>query len=111
MIENGKFVSHLRRERNSQLAQKKKADFRLRHQGKLFCEACSREHNEFGKLTSDIFEVHHRLPLSKAKGVVETHMKDLAVLCPNCHRAIHRTNPMISVQTMAKRFGVIAVTK
>jgi len=54
-------------------------------------------------LTSDIFEVHHRRLLSKAKGTVKTNLTDLAVLCPNCHRAIHRTNPMLKVEALAKR--------
>jgi hypothetical protein len=97
-----KLVTHLRRERNPQLARKKKAEFLRRH-GELFCEACSSKQVNYGVLTGDIFEVHHRRPLSDRAGPVKTLLKDLAVLCPNCHRALHRTDPMLSVEALARR--------
>lgn len=97
-------VTHLQRERNPKLAKRKKADFASKNDG-LHCEACSKTYEDYGPLTSDIFEVHHRLPLAKAEGPVKTHLKDLAVLCPNCHRAIHRTNPMLKVEELAKRIS------
>jgi hypothetical protein len=101
---SSKLVTHLRRERNPELAKKKKTQFQTIHR-RLFCEACQCEHNHYGDLTGDIFEVHHRLPLSKASGPVKTRLQDLTVLCPNCHRAIHRTEPMISVAALAKRLS------
>jgi predicted HNH restriction endonuclease len=103
MAENSKLIPHLRRERNPLLAKKKKADFRRKNKGRLYCEACTSPHAEYKNLTSDIFEVHHRLPLSKAKGPVKTKLSDLAVLCPNCHRAINRTKPMLPVEKLAKQ--------
>lgn len=99
-----KLVTHLRRERNPQLARTKKDQFRVRH-GRLFCEACKEEWRSYRKLNSDIFEVHHTLPLSSSTNPVKTRLADLAVLCPNCHRAIHRTDPMLSVEALAKRLG------
>ena len=38
-----------------------------------------------------IFEVHHLSPLSKAATPVRTTLDDLAILCANCHRAVHAT--------------------
>ncbi len=103
--ENRKLIPHLRRERNQQLAKKKKAQFRRTQKGRLYCEACKDDGLRYGKLKRDIFEVHHRLPLSKAEGPVKTKLSDLAVLCPNCHRAIHRTRPMLKVEALAKRLA------
>lgn len=97
-----KLVTHLRKERNPKLVRDKKAKF-LQEHGVLFCEACWGRHKSYGKLTGDIFEVHHRNPLSESTDPVKTRLKDLAVLCPNCHRAIHRTDPMLSVGALAKR--------
>lgn len=98
------FATHLRRERNSQLAQEKKARFKKDH-GALSCEACGCTQEHYGTLTGDIFDVHHRLPLSQVGAETKTRLKDLAVLCPNCHRAVHRTNPMLSVEALAKRLN------
>lgn len=95
-------VTHLRKERNPKLVRNKKAKF-LQEHGVLFCEACLGRHKSYGNLTGDIFEVHHRNPLSESTDPVKTRLKDLAVLCPNCHRAIHRTEPMLSVGALAKR--------
>jgi hypothetical protein len=105
LAENSKLIPHFRRERNPLLAKKKKADFRRKHKGRLYCEACRFPHSKYKNIAGDIFEVHHRLPLSKAKGPVKTKLSDLAVLCPNCHRAIHRTKPMLPVEKLAKRIS------
>ncbi len=35
---------------------------------------------------------------------VSTTLSDLAVLCPNCHRAIHRTKPLMSVEEFRSHF-------
>jgi 5-methylcytosine-specific restriction protein A len=39
-----------------------------------------------------------------ADGVRKTPLHDLAILCANCHRMIHRTHPMISVEEFADRY-------
>ena len=46
----------------------------------------------------------HRRPLAEAVGSVTTRLEDLALLCPNCHRAIHRTAPLMSVEEFRTRF-------
>ena len=97
-----RLVTHLKRERSPQLARKKKDDFKIKH-GRLFCEACSSNLAVYGKLADNIFEVHHRLPLSDSNKPVRTYLKDLAVICPTCHRAIHRNDPMLSVTAFAKK--------
>lgn len=37
----------------------------------------------------DYIEAHHKIPLSQA-GVRMTRMDDIALLCANCHRAVHK---------------------
>lgn len=99
---NPRLVAHLRRERNSAIVKAKKAAI-LRATGKLCCEACGFDFKvAYGELGDGFCEVHHLQPLSKADGVVKTELGDLAVVCSNCHRIIHRTDPMLSISSLAK---------
>ncbi|MFO6419111.1 HNH endonuclease [Hylemonella sp. W303a] len=71
----------------------------------LKCEACgSYSALKYPGLGPAVWEVHHRVPLSELESPTKTHVRDLAVLCPSCHRAIHRTIPMLSVEEFAKKF-------
>ncbi|WP_221409629.1 HNH endonuclease [Klebsiella pneumoniae] len=47
-------------------------------------------------------EVHHLIPLHKSDGVIITKLSDLAIVCSNCHRIIHKTSPMISIDELSK---------
>lgn len=99
---NPRLVAHLRRERNSAIIKTKK-EATLRATGKLCCEACGFDFKEvYGKFGDGFCEVHHLQPLSKADGVVKTELSDLAIVCSNCHRIIHRTDPMLSIPSLAK---------
>jgi HNH endonuclease len=95
---------HYRRERNSSLAQMKRESAR-NADGQLECEVCGfiGETVYSDCLVGDVCEVHHRKPLGQLLDVAETCLDDLAILCPNCHRAIHRTTPMMSVEELRKR--------
>lgn len=85
-------ASHYRRERSNSLRESKLAEVRALH-GTCICALCgveetSRYPSSFGQR---IFEVHHLSPLSAASTPVRTTLDDLAVLCANCHRAVHAT--------------------
>ena len=85
-----KLVQHLIRERNRALIERKKRAI-LKSAGCLACEVCGfdfRDH--YGNLGDGFCEVHHRVPLSVATLEVQTNLEDLAVVCANCHRMIHR---------------------
>jgi 5-methylcytosine-specific restriction protein A len=56
----------------------------------------------YGELGEEFCEVHHLQPSSKADGVVKTELGDLSIVCSNCHRIIHRTDPMLSISSLAK---------
>jgi hypothetical protein len=43
-----------------------------------------------GDLGDGFAECHHRLPFSQLKGATDTRLEDLAILCANCHRVLHR---------------------
>lgn len=97
-----RLVSHLRRERNRVLVDAKKAAT-LSANGSLCCEACGFDFSAtYGALGEGFCEVHHLVPLSASSESVTTTLDDLAVLCSNCHRVIHRSTPMLSVVELFK---------
>lgn len=99
---NPRLVAHLRRERNTTIVKAKKAVV-LKATGKLCCEVCGFDFKEFyGEPGEGFCEVHHLQPLSKADGKINTELKDLAIICSNCHRIIHRSDPMPSVEKLSK---------
>ncbi len=99
---NPRLVAHLRRERNAAIVKTKKASV-LKATGKLSCEVCGFDFKEFyGDPGEGFCEVHHLQPLSKADGKIKTELKDLAIICSNCHRIIHRLDPMPSIEKLSK---------
>lgn len=97
-----RLVSHLRRERDRALVEAKKAAT-LKTKGSLCCEACGFDFSvAYGTLGDGFCEIHHLVPLSASAESVTTTLDDLAVLCSNCHRIIHRSVPMLSVAELSK---------
>ena len=97
---NPRLVAHLRRERSTSLAKAKRAAI-LRTTGRLCCEICDFDFGaKYGTLGEGYCEVHHLQALSKSDGTVETKLKDLAIVCSNCHRVIHRTDPMPTIKDL-----------
>lgn len=93
---------HLARERSPYLAELKKRES-SRSTGFLTCEACSLNSATLPKdIGEAAFEVHHRLPLAGTGQNTKTRINDLAILCANCHRMIHRTQPFQTVEQFAR---------
>lgn len=93
-------VEHLRQERSRSLVDAKRRAFREMN-GMLKCEACGiSEANLPAKIGEGCFEVHHTAPLAQRSGPAVTRIDDLALLCANCHRMIHRSLPMLSVSAL-----------
>ncbi|RSM86811.1 HNH endonuclease [Streptomyces sp. WAC 01325] len=83
---------HRARERNKGLRQKK-IDSILRKGGSLACQACGFDFEEvYGERGAGYVECHHVVPLHEA-GEGKTKLSDLALICANCHRMIHRHAP------------------
>lgn len=97
-----RLVSHLRRERNQAIIEAKK-DNTLNAKGSLCCEVCRFDFlSTYGVLGERFCEVHHLIPLSSSSDSVTTTLDDLAILCSNCHRIIHRSDPMLTVSQLAE---------
>jgi hypothetical protein len=78
----------LRRERDAGLSRDAKAAFANANGDKLFCQACGVEPLKVYGV--EVIEAHHRIPLSKSEEGRVTEISDLIMLCPSCHRAVHR---------------------
>jgi 5-methylcytosine-specific restriction protein A len=88
---------HKTRERNQKLVLNKKDDV-LTRTGKLACEACGFDFGvRYGSRGQGFAECHHLLPLCDLKPGIKTRIADLAILCANCHRMIHRKKPWLSL--------------
>jgi predicted HNH restriction endonuclease len=84
---------HQRAERDPRLAENKKRAS-LQRTGALGCEVCGFEFGiMYGELGRDFIEVHHRIPLSLKRRPSVTKLEDLATVCSNCHRMLHRGDP------------------
>ncbi|PTO77632.1 hypothetical protein CWN84_10120 [Vibrio splendidus] len=94
------YKSHLTRERNPEIIRAKKAEAK-RLYGTLSCEACGFNFEDiYGERGADFIECHHTNPLSATEGTRTTNLKDLALLCSNCHRMIHRSKLWITVEKL-----------
>lgn len=79
---------HFRRERHPRVRARLIA--KRRTLGHLRCDVCDRTEDEYPPaLAEAVFEAHHVVPLSTGQ-VRRTQLKDLALLCANCHRMLHR---------------------
>ena len=88
---------HLARERNRQLVESKRKQAMKRY-GKLCCEACAFDFAiHYGDRGNGFIECHHTKPVATLAEGHKTHIDDLALVCANCHRIIHRGKPWLSV--------------
>ena len=88
---------HKYRERDSKIVTRKKRQVLL-EKGSLSCEACGFDFLvTYGKRGDGFIECHHNKPVSKMKLGEKTNIMDLALLCSNCHRMVHRRKPWLSV--------------
>jgi 5-methylcytosine-specific restriction enzyme A len=91
--------AHLRRERDPKLRRKKLADT-TRRGLPIACEVCAFDFGRtYGSRGLDYIECHHRTPLH-VTGETQTRLADLALVCSNCHRMIHRTKQWLTVEEL-----------
>lgn len=82
--------THVVRERNKRLVQQKKAEV-LKRTGQLGCECCSFDFLQvYGEIGEGFAEVHHIDPLALSMPDRKTKLSELAIVCANCHRMLHR---------------------
>lgn len=89
---------HQTRERNKTLVAAAKTRA-LKTLGTLSCEACSFDFGKaYGPHGDGFIEVHHCKPVHTLVEGSKTKLEDLALLCANCHRVLHRRTPWLTVE-------------
>lgn len=68
----------------------------------LVCEVCGFDFEEaYGEVGRGYIECHHIEPLNSRSGAsAPTRVGDLALLCANCHRMVHRKTKVISIEDL-----------
>jgi hypothetical protein len=85
-----KVVMQIIRERDQTLRRRKLNEVI----GEIRCECCDTRGDAYQRLQKEIpkeriFEIHHLIPISQYDGAKITDLDEVALLCANCHRAIH----------------------
>ncbi len=89
------------RERNQKVIDKAKA-IEMKRKSKLCCSRVSvrLRCRIYGKLGDDFIEGHHTSPLAYREGKTETSVSDIALVCSNCHRMLHRRRPWLNIDQL-----------
>jgi 5-methylcytosine-specific restriction protein A len=88
---------HAVREKN-RAAVSAKIDVVMGETGRLACEVCGFDFFAFyGELGRGFSECHHTIPLADAIFQRKTLLTDLAIVCANCHRMLHRIRPVMTI--------------
>ncbi|QOF73169.1 HNH endonuclease [Aminobacter sp. SR38] len=91
---------HQRRERSRKLVEARKR-LALREVGELRCEVCDLSFGErYGPHGDGFIEVHHMQPLHTLREGDKTNLTDLALVCSNCHRMIHRQKEWLTTSVL-----------
>lgn len=91
---------HKLKERDPAVVRAKKNQV-LDEEGRLECEVCGFDFEEvYGDLGRGFAECHHLVPISELKHEQRTRLSDLAIVCSNCHRMLHRASPPLSIQEL-----------
>jgi predicted HNH restriction endonuclease len=97
--EEGRLIlrKHLAHERNRKLV-KSKLSQSWKAKRRLSCEACGFDFAaRYGKRGEKYMECHHVKPVESFSESHVTRLRDLALVCSNCHRMIHRQRPWLSI--------------
>ena len=100
--EEGRVLTRLHRyrERNRGLVEKCKAAALKKH-GRLFCEGCGFDFAKaYGAAGQGLIDVHHTKPVHTLTDGDKTSLSDLALLCANCHRVVHRTSAWLTLDQL-----------
>lgn len=91
---------HKLRERDEKLTEGKKKKV-LKETGKLKCEVCDFDfYEKYGELGKGFIECHHTIQLSTYKSKQNTKLSELALVCSNCHRMLHRNREDMSINKL-----------
>jgi 5-methylcytosine-specific restriction enzyme A len=72
----------------------------------LSCEVCGFDFRAvYGDRGDGFIECHHIKPLETLEPNANTHVRDLALVCSNCHRMIHRRRPWLTIEQVREIVG------
>ena len=78
--------------RSLKIIEKAKTEASNRNGGRIFCECCQFDFVEaYGSHGKGFIEGHHKIHISEGERFTTT--DDIALVCSNCHRMLHRKNP------------------
>lgn len=87
------YKTHIVRERNRSVINEKKRRAK-ENMEEVHCQICGFNFSSYGEIGNDFIEVHHLKPLANRMDCSTTSIKDLIFICSNCHRIVHRLNPL-----------------
>ena len=91
---------HKQKERNKELVKRVK-EIRYNLDNRLCCDVCSFSFvDKYGLIGNGFIEAHHKTPISELTEETQTNISDIALVCSNCHRMLHRQRPWISVEQL-----------
>lgn len=91
---------HKARERNSEVVKLAKLNFKQKD-GQVFCQVCNFDFKKvYGKLGEDFIEGHHTIAVSEMLTDHKTKVEDIALLCFNCHRMVHKKRPWLNMNQL-----------
>ncbi|MBL1352946.1 MAG: HNH endonuclease [Zetaproteobacteria bacterium] len=99
---------HKQRERNLRLIRIVKQEA-LKKYGELECQCCGFDFEfNYGEIGREFIEAHHTKPISELpefrldENGEETKKEDIALVCSNCHRMLHRKRPWLEMNQLKK---------
>ncbi len=95
-------ATHMKFERNSNFIKKIKEQA-LKENFMLNCEGCGFSFLDFyGEVGKGFIEAHHKNELSQQGGQTKTTRKDIALICSNCHKMLHKKTPSMTIDELKK---------
>lgn len=92
-----KYLLHKLKERNKKLIIVAKEKYKAANP-EMNCQICGFSFVKFyGELGVDFIEAHHLLPISSLTKETPIRIEDLAMVCSNCHRMLHRRRPWLTI--------------
>jgi HNH endonuclease len=99
------FRLHRHLERDGNLPTRAK-ERRLEEVGTLECDTCGFNFSRiYGELGEGFIEAHHTVPISEMTVVRNTKLEELALVCSNCHRMLHRGTRLMTVSELRSMIG------
>lgn len=91
---------HKSKERNRELIRLAK-ERHLKNDEKLICQVCGFSFmDNYGEIGHGFIEAHHIFPISELNEETVTKIEDLALVCSNCHRMLHRRRPWLTIENL-----------